>query len=94
MENRDNGTGSTLDSKLDSIKDSVKGLVDENRQKIKNRVIDAKDQAMARGNMYVDRVTDMIKANPVCGAHRRARVCSDCALVPLSRPVREPTPAA
>jgi ElaB/YqjD/DUF883 family membrane-anchored ribosome-binding protein len=65
MENRDNGTGSTLDSKLDSIKDSVKGLVDENRQKIKNRVIDAKDQAMARGNMYVDRVTDMIKANPL-----------------------------
>ena len=65
MENRDNGTGSTLDNKLDSIKESVKGLVDENRQKIKSRVIDAKDQAMARGNLYVDRVTDMIKANPL-----------------------------
>ena len=66
MDNRNNGTvGSNLDDKLGEIKDSVKGLVDENAQKIKNRVIDAKQQAMARGNMYVDRVTDMIKANPL-----------------------------
>ena len=61
MDTRNNG----LDNKLDSIKESVKGLVDENAQKIKNRVIDAKDQAMARGNMYVDRVTDAIRANPL-----------------------------
>ena len=65
MENRDNGTTGTLDNRLEDIKDSVKGLVDENRQKIKNRVIDAKEQVVARGNMYVDRVTDMIKANPL-----------------------------
>ena len=61
MDTRNNG----LDDKLDSLKESVKGLVDENAQKIKNRVIDAKDQAMARGNMYVDRVTDVIRANPL-----------------------------
>ena len=61
MDTRNNG----LDNKLDSIKESVKGLVDENAQKIKNRVIDAKEQAMARGNMYVDRVTDVIKAHPL-----------------------------
>jgi len=61
MDTRNNG----LDNKLDSIKENVKGLVDENAQKIKNRVIDAKEQAMARGNMYVDRVTDVIKAHPL-----------------------------
>ena len=66
MDNRNNGaTGSNLDNRLESIKESVKGLVDENRQKIKNRVLDAKQQAMDRGNMYVDRVTDMIKAHPL-----------------------------
>jgi ElaB/YqjD/DUF883 family membrane-anchored ribosome-binding protein len=65
MENRDNGTTGSLDNRLEDIKDSVKGLVDENRQKIKNRVIDAKQQVVTRGNMYVDRVTDMIKANPL-----------------------------
>src|SRR5262245_13267518 len=65
MENRNGSAGSTLDSRLETIKESVKGLVDDNRERIKNRVIDAKQQAMARGNMYVDRVTDTIKTHPL-----------------------------
>lgn len=65
MDKNNGSMESNLDNKLESIKESVKGLVDENAQKIKSRVIDAKQQAMARGNAYVDRVTDVIKAHPL-----------------------------
>jgi ElaB/YqjD/DUF883 family membrane-anchored ribosome-binding protein len=63
-----NGAGSTnLDNKLDSIKESVKGLVDQGHEKvdaIKHRVVEVKDQAMTRGNDVLDKATDLIKANP------------------------------
>jgi ElaB/YqjD/DUF883 family membrane-anchored ribosome-binding protein len=32
---------------------------------LKTRVIDAKDQAVSKGNMYLDRTSELIKANPI-----------------------------
>lgn len=58
----------TTGNGMDSIKEGVKGLVDQGQQKveeIKNRVVEVKDQAMSRGTQALDRVTDFIKANPL-----------------------------
>jgi ElaB/YqjD/DUF883 family membrane-anchored ribosome-binding protein len=65
--NKQNGNGEALDERLDSIKASVKGLVDTGGEKveaIKTKVIDVKDQAMERGNALLDGATDLIKAHP------------------------------
>lgn len=65
--NKQNGNGEALDGRLDSIKSSVKGLVDQGGEKvdaIKTKVIDVKDQAMERGNALLDGATDLIKAHP------------------------------
>ncbi len=62
------GQGGGLDERLDTIKGSVKGLVDQGQEKveqIKTRVIDVKDKAMSRGSEYVDRATEAIKAHPL-----------------------------
>jgi ElaB/YqjD/DUF883 family membrane-anchored ribosome-binding protein len=56
------------DEKIDSLKETVKGLVDQGAQKvdaIKNKVVEAKDQAYTRGSDVLDRVTMMIKAHPI-----------------------------
>ena len=63
-----NGSTSGLDSLKDNVKDNVKNLVDQGQEKvnaIKDRVIDVKDQAVSRGNVYLDKATDFIKANPL-----------------------------
>jgi ElaB/YqjD/DUF883 family membrane-anchored ribosome-binding protein len=65
MTNR-NGMGNTRS--LDSLKDSVRGLVDQGQEKVhqmKDRVVDAKDQAVSRGNEVLDKVSAYIKANPI-----------------------------
>lgn len=57
-----------VEDKIDAIKDSVKGFVDQGAQKvdaIKSKVVDVKDQAFTRGNDLIDRVTDMVKAHPL-----------------------------
>jgi ElaB/YqjD/DUF883 family membrane-anchored ribosome-binding protein len=57
-----------IDDKVDSIKEAVKGLVDEGAQRvdaIKNRVVEVKDQALHRGNDVLDRAIEMIKAHPI-----------------------------
>lgn len=57
-----------VDEKVESIKDAVKGLVDQGAQKvdaIKNRVVEVKDQAIHRGGDVLDRATEMIKAHPI-----------------------------
>ncbi|HEU4732838.1 MAG TPA: hypothetical protein VFT22_33315 [Kofleriaceae bacterium] len=57
-----------VDERIDSLKETVKGLVDQGAQKvetIKNRVVDAKDQAFTRGNDVLDRAAAIIKANPL-----------------------------
>ena len=57
-----------VDEKIDSLKDTVKGLADQGAQKvdaIKTKVIEAKDQAIGRGSAMLDRVAAMIQANPL-----------------------------
>jgi ElaB/YqjD/DUF883 family membrane-anchored ribosome-binding protein len=57
-----------VDDKVESIKETVKGLVDQGAEKvdaIRHRVVEVKDQAMHRGGDALDRATDMIKANPI-----------------------------
>jgi ElaB/YqjD/DUF883 family membrane-anchored ribosome-binding protein len=62
------GYGSNIDQKLDSLKEKAKGFVDQGTEKVeqlKERVVDVKDQAMAKGSAFLDRATTMIKANPL-----------------------------
>jgi len=65
----DTGTATHgVEDKIDQIKDSVKGFVDQGAQRvdaIKNKVVDVKDQAFTRGNDLVDRVSDLVKAHPL-----------------------------
>lgn len=64
----DAGTANRVDDKVDSIKEAVKGLVDQGAQKvdaIKNRAFEAKDQVLDRGGDMVERMTTMIKAHPI-----------------------------
>ncbi len=60
--------GTNIDQKLESLKEKAKDIVEEGGEKVeqlKSRVVDIKDKAMARGSAFLDRVTDMIKANPL-----------------------------
>lgn len=60
--------GSNIDNKLDAIKDKASHLVEEGRERvdqIKHRVVDVKDQAMARGGQFMDQATSFIQANPL-----------------------------
>ena len=57
-----------VDEKMDSLKDTMKGLADQGAQKVdalKTKVIEAKDQAIGRGSALLDRATEMIRANPL-----------------------------
>ncbi len=68
MNNGNGNTGAQDNSKLDSIKESVKGLVDQGQEKakaIKERVVDVKDQAVSRGGHILDQATDLVKAHPL-----------------------------
>ena len=68
MNNGNKGNGNTMDDKVGSIRESVRGLVDQGQEKvdqIKNRVIDVKEQAVTKGNAALDRATDFIRANPI-----------------------------
>ncbi len=60
--------GAGIDQKLESLKEKAKDFVDQSSGKvedIKNRVVDVKDKAMARGSAFLDQATDLIKANPL-----------------------------
>jgi ElaB/YqjD/DUF883 family membrane-anchored ribosome-binding protein len=64
----DVGTSNRVDDKVDSIKEAVKGLVDQGAQKvdaIKNKAVEAKDQVLDRGGDVLERMTAMIKAHPI-----------------------------
>jgi ElaB/YqjD/DUF883 family membrane-anchored ribosome-binding protein len=65
----DQGSAShAVEDKMDSLKETVKGLVDQGAQKvdqIKNKVVEAKDQAYTRGSDVLDRTAAMIKAHPI-----------------------------
>jgi ElaB/YqjD/DUF883 family membrane-anchored ribosome-binding protein len=61
-------TANRADDKVDSIKEAVKGLVDQGAQRvdaIKNKAFEAKDQVIDRGGDMLDSLTGMIKANPI-----------------------------
>lgn len=62
------GLGTNIENKLDAIKDKASRLVEEGSEKvdqIKHRVVDVKDQAMARGGHFLDQTTSFIQANPL-----------------------------
>jgi len=64
----DVGTANRVDDKVDSIKEAVKGLVDQGAQKVdafKNKAVEAKDQVFDRGGDMLDRLTTMIKSHPI-----------------------------
>jgi len=61
-------TANRADDKVDSIKEAVKGLVDQGAQRvdeIKNKAFEAKDQVIDRGSDMLDNLTNVIKANPI-----------------------------
>jgi ElaB/YqjD/DUF883 family membrane-anchored ribosome-binding protein len=58
----------SVDEKLDSIKDSVKGYVERGAQKadaIKNKVVEVKDEAMHRGSDMLDRLASLVRTHPL-----------------------------
>lgn len=65
----DVGSASRLvDDKLDSLKDTMKDVVDRGAQRadaLKTRVVEVKDEAMRRGGDLLDRTVSLIKAHPL-----------------------------
>jgi ElaB/YqjD/DUF883 family membrane-anchored ribosome-binding protein len=62
-----NGTGS-VDTRLDSLKDSVRNLVDaggERAEKIKTRAIDLKDNVVEQGGVAIRKTGSLIKEHPI-----------------------------
>lgn len=58
----------TLDDKLDSLRDSMKGVVDQGAQRVdqlKSRLIDVKDEAISRGGDLLTQATNLIKEHPL-----------------------------
>jgi ElaB/YqjD/DUF883 family membrane-anchored ribosome-binding protein len=59
---------STLDDKLDSLRDSMKGVVDQGAQRVdqlKSKLIDVKDEALSRGGDLLTQMTNLIKEHPL-----------------------------
>ena len=62
-----NGTG-TLDSKLDTLKESVRNLVDaggERAGQIKTKAIDVKDVVVENSGAALKKAGELIKAHPI-----------------------------
>ena len=60
--------GKNIDQKLDTLKEKARGIVEQGGERvdqIKTRVVEVKDQAMAKGNAFLDRASETIKANPL-----------------------------
>jgi ElaB/YqjD/DUF883 family membrane-anchored ribosome-binding protein len=60
--------GTKIDEKIDSLKDTVKGYVDQGAQKVdelKTKIVEAKDEAITRGNNLLDRAAEMVRAHPL-----------------------------
>jgi len=63
-----NTTGGQRGAGLEGIKEKAKVLVDQGHERVdqlKSRVASAKEQAVSRGNVYLDRATAFIRANPL-----------------------------
>jgi ElaB/YqjD/DUF883 family membrane-anchored ribosome-binding protein len=62
-----NGTASTLENRFDSLKSSVRDIVDaggERAEKLKAKAIDVKDAAFENGQKALGRAGELIKENP------------------------------
>lgn len=63
-----NGSTSTLEGRLGSLKENVRNLVDagsERAEHLKERAIGVKDTVVERGELALDRITALIKAHPI-----------------------------
>jgi ElaB/YqjD/DUF883 family membrane-anchored ribosome-binding protein len=57
-----------LDTRLDSLKESVRNLVDaggERAGQLKNRAIDAKDSIVENSGVAIRKVSDLVKEHPI-----------------------------
>ncbi|HUS29306.1 MAG TPA: hypothetical protein VMZ53_12395 [Kofleriaceae bacterium] len=62
-----NGTASALENRFDSLKSSVRDLVDaggERADQLKSKAIDVKDAVVENGGKYLDRGVTLVKENP------------------------------
>jgi ElaB/YqjD/DUF883 family membrane-anchored ribosome-binding protein len=62
-----NGTG-TLDNKLDTLKESVRNLVDaghERADSLKSKAIDVKDQVLSNGKAGIEKTSSLVKEHPL-----------------------------
>lgn len=62
-----NGSASAIENRIDSLKESVRNLVDaggERASHLKDRAIDAKDVALENGRAALDRVSSLVKEHP------------------------------
>jgi ElaB/YqjD/DUF883 family membrane-anchored ribosome-binding protein len=58
----------TIEGKIDNLKESVRNLVDaggERAGQLKDRALGVKDQVVESGEVYLNRLTDLIKAHPI-----------------------------
>jgi len=63
-----NGSESTMENRFDSLKSSVRNLVDaggERAGKIKNKAIDVKDSVVESGGAALNRAGELIKEHPI-----------------------------
>jgi ElaB/YqjD/DUF883 family membrane-anchored ribosome-binding protein len=66
--NRTNGTTEQASQRIDSIRDSVKGLVEQGHDKVnelKDKVVDLQSKAKDRGSDAIDKVSELVKAHPL-----------------------------
>lgn len=57
-----------VDDKIDSLRDTMKGIVDNGSQKVdalKTKVVEVKDQALTRGSDLLSSVSGLIKEHPL-----------------------------
>jgi ElaB/YqjD/DUF883 family membrane-anchored ribosome-binding protein len=58
----------TVDDKLDSLKGTMKDIVDQGTQRadaLKTKVVEVKDEAFRRGGDVLERVAGLVKAHPL-----------------------------
>jgi ElaB/YqjD/DUF883 family membrane-anchored ribosome-binding protein len=63
-----NGIETETESRFDSLKESVGGLVDAGKEKagaLKNKAIEGKDAVVRGGNKALDTVSSLIKQHPL-----------------------------
>jgi len=67
MTGETHGVDEAIDSIKETVKQTVKSYADHGAQTvdaIKSKVVEAKDQAVTRGNDVLARITELIKAHP------------------------------